>query len=139
MGNYTTDDAGLINIELQAGTYTVYQTSVPNGVVKNEKVFDVVIKAGQNAPVCLTVFTRRKLEMNFSVTPGKYIIKEVSGPDGWTIKTNSQEVTVVATKSAVVKLPRGAPVCLTVFTRRKLEMNFSVRSRTMVLLSFTTT
>lgn len=48
VGNYTTDDAGLINIELQAGTYTVYQTSVPNGVVKNEKVFDVVIKAGQN-------------------------------------------------------------------------------------------
>lgn len=48
VGNYTTDDAGLINVDLKAGTYTVYQTKVVSGVVKNETVWDVVIKAGEN-------------------------------------------------------------------------------------------
>lgn len=48
VGKYTTNDAGIINVDLKAGTYTVWQESVIKGVVKNEKVFDVVIKAGQN-------------------------------------------------------------------------------------------
>lgn len=48
VGNYTTDDAGLINVELKAGHYTMYQMSVPNGVVKNTTVWDVEIKAGEN-------------------------------------------------------------------------------------------
>ena len=47
-GEYTTDEAGLINLELKPGTYTVYQTSVIDGVIKNETTFDVVIKAGEN-------------------------------------------------------------------------------------------
>lgn len=48
VGNYTTDDAGLINLELKPGTYTVYQTDVVEGCVKNDTVWDVVIKAGED-------------------------------------------------------------------------------------------
>ena len=47
-GEYTTDEAGLINLELKPGTYTVYQTFVIDGCVKNEEVWNVVIKAGEN-------------------------------------------------------------------------------------------
>lgn len=46
--NYTTDDAGLINLDLKPGTYTFYQTFVPAGYVKNDTVWNVTIKAGEN-------------------------------------------------------------------------------------------
>ncbi len=46
VGNYTTSAAGLINVNLEPGTYTVYQTYVKDGYVKNDEVWNVTIKAG---------------------------------------------------------------------------------------------
>ncbi len=48
VGNYTTNSAGIINVSLQPGTYTVYQTYVADGYVKNDEVWNVTIKAGIN-------------------------------------------------------------------------------------------
>lgn len=44
---YTTNDAGRIDVTLKPGTYTVTQTQVVDGYVRNEEVWNVVIKAGQ--------------------------------------------------------------------------------------------
>jgi len=46
VGNYTTSAAGLINVNLDPGTYTIYQTYVKEGYVKNTEVWNVTIKAG---------------------------------------------------------------------------------------------
>lgn len=46
VGNYTTNTAGLINVDLQPGQYTVCQTYVRNGYVRNEEVWNVTIKGG---------------------------------------------------------------------------------------------
>lgn len=46
VGNYTTNTAGLINVTLEPGTYTVYQTFVADGYVKNDDVWNITIKAG---------------------------------------------------------------------------------------------
>lgn len=47
VGTYTTNDAGLINVDLAPGTYTIYQTFVADGYVKNDGVWNVTMKAGQ--------------------------------------------------------------------------------------------
>lgn len=49
VGNYTTNSAGLINVTLEPGTYTVYQTYVDNGYVKNNETWNITIKAGVNS------------------------------------------------------------------------------------------
>ena len=36
----------MINVNLEPGTYTVYQTHVKDGYVKNDEVWNVTIKAG---------------------------------------------------------------------------------------------
>ena len=46
VGNYTTSAAGIINVNLDPGTYTIYQTYVKEGYVKNAEVWNVTIKAG---------------------------------------------------------------------------------------------
>ena len=46
VGNFTTNSAGLINVSLEPGTYTIYQTYVADGYVKNEEVWNITIKAG---------------------------------------------------------------------------------------------
>lgn len=43
VGNYTTNSAGLINIPLAPGAYTIYQTYVADGYVLNEQVWNVTI------------------------------------------------------------------------------------------------
>lgn len=48
IGNYTTDAGGIINVNLSAGKYTIYQVSVPNGYVKNENVWNITIVDGKN-------------------------------------------------------------------------------------------
>lgn len=44
---FTTNDAGRINVTLKPGTYTVTQTQVVDGYIRNESVWNVEIKAGQ--------------------------------------------------------------------------------------------
>ncbi len=44
---YTTNDIGRINVELKPGTYTVTQTQVVDGYIRNEEIWNVEIKAGQ--------------------------------------------------------------------------------------------
>lgn len=46
MGNYTTNSAGLINVDLTPGEYVVYQTYVANGYVRNEQVWNITVKGG---------------------------------------------------------------------------------------------
>ena len=46
VGNYTTNTSGIINVTLQPGTYTVYQTYVTDGYVLNSQSYNVTIKAG---------------------------------------------------------------------------------------------
>jgi len=43
VGNYTTNSAGIINVTLEPGAYTVYQTYVANGYVKNETVWNITV------------------------------------------------------------------------------------------------
>lgn len=43
VGNYTTNSAGIINLTLEPGTYTIYQTYVADGYVKNETVWNVTV------------------------------------------------------------------------------------------------
>lgn len=43
VGEYTTNSAGLINVDLEPGKYTVYQTYVRSGYVKNEQVWNFTI------------------------------------------------------------------------------------------------
>ena len=75
VGKYTTNDAGLINVDLKAGTYSVWQESVTKGVVKNEKVFDVVIKAGQNYTLEVENEIESRITVKFvDATSGKAIM-----------------------------------------------------------------
>lgn len=48
VGKYTTNRAGLINVSLEPGTYTVYQTSVVDGYVLNTEIWNVTIVEGQD-------------------------------------------------------------------------------------------
>lgn len=46
VGNFTTNSAGLISVSLAPGKYTVYQTYVANGYIRNEEVWNINIAAG---------------------------------------------------------------------------------------------
>ena len=47
VGNYTTNAAGIINVRLDTGIYTVYQTYVKDGYVRVEKAWNVVISGNK--------------------------------------------------------------------------------------------
>ncbi len=65
VGNYTTNDAGLINLQLKSGTYTFYQISVPEGYVKNETVWNVEIKAGKDQVLEVTNEVESRIIVKF--------------------------------------------------------------------------
>ena len=48
VGTYTTNIGGIINLNLAPGKYTIYQTSVPNGYVKLDDVWNVTVTAGKD-------------------------------------------------------------------------------------------
>lgn len=54
VGSYTTNAAGLINLSLEPGSYTVTQASVVSGYVKNTGIWNVTIVAGRNTTLEVT-------------------------------------------------------------------------------------
>lgn len=48
VGTYETNSAGLIDVSLEPGRYSVYQLSVPDGYKKNESVWNITVSAGKN-------------------------------------------------------------------------------------------
>ena len=54
IGVYTTDSAGIINVTLEPGTYTIYQTAVPNGFIRNEEVWNVTVEASTSTVLEVT-------------------------------------------------------------------------------------
>lgn len=47
VGVYTTDAAGLVNVTLQPGTYTITQSSVVKGYILNKEVWNITVVAGK--------------------------------------------------------------------------------------------
>lgn len=47
IGVYTTDAAGLVNVTLQPGTYTITQSSVVKGYILNKEVWNITVVAGK--------------------------------------------------------------------------------------------
>lgn len=47
VGVYTTDAAGLVNVTLQPGTYTISQTSVVKGYILNTEIWNITVVAGK--------------------------------------------------------------------------------------------
>lgn len=46
--NYTSNNAGIITLNLKPGKYTIYQVSVPEEFVKNENVWNITIVEGKD-------------------------------------------------------------------------------------------
>lgn len=65
VGTYVTNDAGLINVQLAPGTYTIYQTFVAEGYVKNNGVWNVTMKAGQGSLLEVTNEIQSKIVLKF--------------------------------------------------------------------------
>ena len=49
VGNYTTNSAGIVNARLASGIYTIYQTYVKDGYVRDESAWNVVISGNKTS------------------------------------------------------------------------------------------
>lgn len=47
VGVYTTDAAGMVNVTLQPGSYTITQSSVVKGFIRNTEVWNITVVAGK--------------------------------------------------------------------------------------------